>query len=64
MVHLELSHTDAEVLRLALESYLSDLRMEIADTDSMDFREGLKARKLVLRGIANKLAEARNVETV
>lgn len=64
MVHLELSHTDAEVLRMVLESYLSDLRMEIADTDSKDFREGLKARKLVLRGIANRLAEARQAEPV
>ena len=33
------------MLREVLENYLSDLRMEIADTDSMDFREGLKHRK-------------------
>jgi len=27
------------------ESYVSDLRMEIADTDKFKFREGLKKRK-------------------
>ncbi len=48
MISLELSASDAGVLAEALESYLSDLRMEIADTDSKDFRDGLKARKEVL----------------
>jgi hypothetical protein len=51
MVHIELKPTEAEVLKTVLESYLSDLRMEIADTDSMDFREMLKARKMVLRKV-------------
>jgi len=60
MVRLELDFTEAEVLRMVLESYLSDLRMEIADTDSMDFREKLKARKAVLRKIVTVLAEARS----
>ena len=56
MVHLRLEPTEAEVLRMVLESYLSDLRMEIADTDSMDFREKLKARKQVLRKILESIA--------
>ena len=60
MVHLTLEPIEAEVLRLVLESYLSDLRMEIADTDSMDFREKLKARKRVLRSIVNILTGARS----
>jgi hypothetical protein len=63
MVHLDLSPADAEVLHSALESYLSDLRMEIADTDSMDFREGLKSRKAVLRRIANELEAGWKVDT-
>lgn len=60
MVHLKLEPTEAEVLRMVLESYLSDLRMEIADTDSMDFREKLKARKAVLRKIVTMIGETRN----
>jgi len=59
MVHLKLEPTEAEVLRMVLESYLSDLRMEIADTDSMDFREKLKARKAVLRKIVTMIGETR-----
>jgi hypothetical protein len=51
MVRIELDPTEAQVLRTVLESYLSDLRMEIADTDSMDFREQLKARKMILRKV-------------
>ena len=56
MVHLELTPTDAEILRTALESYLSDLRMEIADTDSMDYREGLTAQKAVLRRVLEEIS--------
>jgi len=51
MVHIDLDPTEAEVLKLVLESYLSDLRMEIADTDSQDFRDKLKDRKMVLRKV-------------
>ena len=51
MVQIELSPTEAQVLKMVLKNYLSDLRMEIADTDSMDFREKLKARKMLLRKV-------------
>jgi hypothetical protein len=51
MVKIDLQPAEAEVLKVVLESYLSDLRMEIADTDSMDFRDRLKARKMVLRKV-------------
>lgn len=49
MIHMDLNAHEARILAEALESYLSDLRMEISDTDSMDFRERLKERKLVLQ---------------
>jgi hypothetical protein len=48
MIHLDLSSDEAKTLSDILESYLSDLRMEIADTDSQDFRELLKERKAVV----------------
>jgi hypothetical protein len=51
MVHIDLDAAEAQILKTVLESYLSELRMEIADTDSMDFREQLKARKMVLRKV-------------
>jgi len=45
MIRIELSAPEAEELSGILENYLSDLRMEIVDTESQEFREGLKKRK-------------------
>jgi hypothetical protein len=56
MQRLDLSSEEAYVLRETLESYLSDLRMEIADTDRLDYREQLKHRKTILDRIARGLA--------
>ncbi|MGA1824036.1 MAG: hypothetical protein ACMUIP_05165 [bacterium] len=49
MVEISLTSQEAWVLKEILESYLSDLRMEIADTDKMDFRDGLKKREEFLK---------------
>ncbi|NNM04563.1 MAG: hypothetical protein HKO65_05620 [Gemmatimonadetes bacterium] len=38
---------------MVLESYLSDLRMEIADTHSMDFGEKLKPGNVPARGCSS-----------
>ncbi len=51
MIQLDLNPQEKEYLIEALESYLSDLRYEIADTDSMDFREQLKAKKNALEKV-------------
>ena len=48
MIRLDLSRDEAEILREVLDSYLSDLRMEMADTDRKDFRDVLKRRKHVV----------------
>lgn len=58
MTHLDLNHQDTEVLEDVLESYLSDLRMEIADTDLQEYREGLKVKKDVLVKILDELKES------
>lgn len=58
MVKLELGTEEKQVLIDVLESYLSDLRMEISDTDLMDFREKLKFRKEILVGIVDDLKRA------
>jgi hypothetical protein len=42
---LQLNADDVEHLRFILDSYLSDLRMEIADTERHEFREMLKRRE-------------------
>ena len=51
MMRLELSNAEERILREVLESTLSDLRMEMADTDSKDFRDTLKERKRVLEKV-------------
>ncbi|MFQ6044847.1 MAG: hypothetical protein ACE5PT_00625 [Gemmatimonadales bacterium] len=48
MIELDLSEVEIGILAEVLASTLSDLRMEIANTDSMDYREMLKERKAVL----------------
>jgi hypothetical protein len=48
VISLELSNEETEILADVLANHLSDLRMEIADTDNMDFREQLKQRKAVI----------------
>ncbi|HEX9692055.1 MAG TPA: hypothetical protein VGA22_08150 [Gemmatimonadales bacterium] len=52
---LELTAEQAEVLAYALDSYLSDLRMEIADTDAKDFRDNLKHRKALLAEVLSAI---------
>ena len=54
MIQLDLTAEEVSILAEILESAHSDLRMEIADTDSKDFRDMLKGRKAV---IAKVLAE-------
>ena len=58
MIHLELTKEEKEILIDILENNLSDLRMEIADTDKMDFREMLKKQKDVLKKVLETLRRA------
>ncbi len=55
MIELDLTREECRVLLETLESDLSDLRMEIADTDSLDFRDMLKDRKAVLTKVIEAL---------
>ena len=55
MAQISLTQEEAAALREVLSSYLSDLRMEIADTDSMRFREGLKRQEEFLKRLLQQL---------
>jgi len=46
---LQLTEEEADILRTLLENDLGDLRMEISNTDSADFREMLKVREAVIK---------------
>jgi hypothetical protein len=56
MITLQLEPHQAEMLNEILQSFLGDLRMEIAHTDSMDFREELKKREVLLKDLIGRLA--------
>lgn len=55
MISLDLTPIECEILADVLDNYLSDLRMEIAATDSMDFRDKLKNRKSVVEKVLSTL---------
>ncbi len=57
MKTLNLTPEQAETLEQTLVSYLSDLRMEIVDTDNSVFREMLKERKKLLNEILAQVKE-------
>lgn len=54
-MQVDLNAEEVEMLNEILSSYLSDLRMEIADTDSKDFREGLKKKEVLLKRLLKDL---------
>jgi hypothetical protein len=56
VAQIELTDQEAELLRNVLEEYVSDLRMEVSNTDNMDFREALKEKERILRGLVERLA--------
>ncbi|HEX6926788.1 MAG TPA: hypothetical protein VF167_15305 [Longimicrobiaceae bacterium] len=55
MLNVELTPAETAIFRDVLESVLSDLGMEIAGTDSQDFRDSLKKRREVLRKVVAAL---------
>ncbi len=58
MIHLDLDAKERTTLMEVLESYLSDLSYEIADTDRFEFREQLKAKRDVLNKILGTVKQA------
>jgi hypothetical protein len=54
-VTVEFTAEEVQELGATLEEIISDLRMEIADTDSADFRESLHRRKDLLTGLYRKV---------
>lgn len=55
---LVLKAQERKELRLALRTYVTDLRMEIAQTDQYEFRQGLKAKRAVLEEVLRRLGGA------
>ena len=56
MLSLTLNDEERELLADVLREAISDLRMEIADTDSHDYRTMLHRREDLLKQMAARLA--------
>ena len=59
-----LTEEESSALQQALRTYLSELRMEIADTDDRDFRNGLKHERTVLESIVGRLDSTRGASAM
>ena len=55
MIHLDLSDEERDTLLDALESFLSDLRVEIAGTERQAYRKPLKEHEVVIRHVIEQL---------
>ncbi len=58
MIRIDMSKEELSVLYEILETCLSDLRMEIAGTDNLEFRGALKKREVLLNSLIERLAAA------
>ena len=64
MCHLELNDEEHRILQEVLESDLSDLRMEISETDSRTFKEQLKNKAQVMMNILTALQQTQEPDAV
>jgi hypothetical protein len=59
MIRLGLSPEQQKILMQILEDYISDLRVEIGNTDNIVFKAQLRSRKEILGEIVENLRKAR-----
>ncbi len=58
MIRLELTQEEHDLLLEILREFLSNLRMEIVDTDSVDYKDTLRHEKGVVTELMRKVNEA------
>jgi hypothetical protein len=56
-VNVRLTEDQVALLRRVLTNHLSDLRMEIADTDDQPLRDSLKRDEALIVGLLRQLGE-------
>jgi len=59
-IELNLSEDEQNIIENILENNISDLSMEITNTDKMDYREKLKFKRYVLQKLLKLLREQFN----
>jgi hypothetical protein len=58
MITLQMTEEEAKILAAMLSFYLSDLRMEIADTERMSWRERMKSEEAFIKRLLVQLPES------
>lgn len=58
MIQLDLTDNDQKIITDVLENTLSELRMEIANTDRKEYRDMLKERKAVISRVLEAVRPA------
>ncbi|MDA8217130.1 MAG: hypothetical protein M0Z94_05870 [Dehalococcoidales bacterium] len=54
-MELKLNTEEARLLKQVLTDYLSDLRMEVTETENFDMRQDLKANESMLKSVVDRL---------
>jgi hypothetical protein len=57
MIRVDFTAEERDILQSMLSNYVSDLRMEIADTDRKDYREIIRQQKEILQKLMDALKE-------
>ncbi len=55
-IEIDMTPQEIQLFRELLESVISDLQMEIADTDRLEFREKLKVKRVILQKVISRLS--------
>lgn len=63
MISIHLDEAERLIMVEILHSTVMDLRMEIAHTDSYDFRQGLKGRKETVKKVLEAFEAAGDVRS-
>jgi hypothetical protein len=58
MLHVDLTVEEKDVLLEVIQDYVSEMGLEIADTDRKAMRDKLKAQRDVLRKVAESLGHS------
>jgi hypothetical protein len=58
MIQLMITEEEQKLLMDIVENDISELRMEIADTDRQGYRDMLKNREILMKNIQQKLEQA------
>lgn len=64
MITVELTFEEAETVAVILESFLKDLRFEVADTEKKEWRDKMKEEEKFIKNLIVRLRERKGITPV